>query len=359
MDRVPATPAPTRRNFGNFIVLKHLLTILCCLFLGYSVSAQRNEWKAAEEFLRQENSTIQDARDLRNFGAAIKAHFPDTMNRLRAAYLWVTSAIRYDCEGLKNKNSRWALNMVLKSRKAVCAGYVNVFRNLCDAAGIECVDVNGYGRSGLESLLVKTESFAPNHTWNAVKVGGEWKLIDVTWASGYTSEDCSEFTFRRNDAYFCADPVRFGWDHFPKDSDWQLLATPIGWEEFHRFPLLYHGMVENNIEDFYPRSVIIGKKRGDTVVFKFRSSSPVNRIILSSRQEKDLYVMDTPERVADGYRYVYRIAKEGAYDLQVDLLFVEAPRTMGAYEIKTFTDIVYWINTNANNLPAKPQKSVF
>jgi transglutaminase/protease-like cytokinesis protein 3 len=98
------------------------------------------------------------------WGREIKHRFPDDATRLKASYLWVIKNLTYDCEGLKNKNSRWALDTVLRYRKAVCAGYVNVFRNLCDAAGVECVDVNGYGRSGFESLLVNIDSFASNHT---------------------------------------------------------------------------------------------------------------------------------------------------------------------------------------------------
>jgi hypothetical protein len=331
------------------------------LFLSVSAYSQRNadEWKPAEAFLSMQLKPIENVEDLRLLGERIRNHFPDTMNRLRTAYLWVTRNISYDCDGLINKNSRWALNIVLKARKAVCAGYVNVFRNLCLAAGIECVDITGYGRSGFESLLVKSSHFASNHTWNAVKVGSEWKLVDVTWASGFTTEDCSRFTFHRNDWYFCADPTQFAWDHFPQDSSWQLLDQPISWNEFYRYPLLYQGMMENNIEDFYPRSVIINKKVGDTIVFHFKSRNRVNRIIISSRQHKQVYLMDTPDKTPDGYRYVYRIPKEGAYDLQVDLLQVENRNVLGAYEIKTFTDIVYWINTYNISAPPTTEKSLF
>lgn len=307
--------------------------------------SETQEWKAASGFLQTLNYPVRSAKDLRKLGADIMHHFPDTLNRLRTAYLWVSSNIRYDCEGLQNKNSRWALDSVLLSRKAVCAGYVNVFRNLCESAGVECVDVGGYGRSGFSNLLVNADSFASNHTWNAVKVGGEWKLIDVTWASGYTDEDCGSFTFHRNDWYFCADPRRFVWDHFPRDSSWQLLSEPISWQEFYRYPLLYQGMKENNIEDFSPRSVIISKKVGDTVVFNFKSAQALNRIIIRSRSQPSLYRMDQPVRTRNGYRYVYRIEKPGRYDLQIDLLSVGAKPTFGSYSFPTFTDIVYWVES--------------
>lgn len=302
------------------------------------------EWKRAEEFLRRHTQPVSNAKDLRKFGQTIRENFGDTMGRLQAAFLWVTNNIRYDCEGLKKKSSRWALDSVLASRKAVCAGYVNVFRNLCEAAGVECIDVGGYGRSGLESLVVNTDSFASNHTWNAVRVEGEWKLVDVTWATGYTDEDCTGFTFKRNDGYFCADPVKFAWDHFPRDSTWQLLDEPVSWQEFYRYPLLYQGTVENNIQDFSPKSVMINKSVGDTIEFYFKSRQPVNRIIFRSKKNNRVYRMDVPDRTNEGYRYVYRIEHPGQYDLQIDLLAIDARPVMGSYDIHTFTDIVYYVS---------------
>jgi len=109
---------------------------------------------------------------------------------------------------------------------------------------------------------------------------------------------------------------------------------------------LYQGIIENNIEDFSPRSVFIHKKVGDTIVFNFKSKQSLNRIILSSRKQKQLYLTDTPERTRDGYRYVYRIEKQGVYDLQIDLLFAETNRTYNTIYFKTYTDIIYWVNAN-------------
>lgn len=337
----------------------------CCVILYslFSLSAlsQKEDkgWKEAAGFLHSQTYAITEGRDLRLLGREIKKRFPDTLTRLKASYLWVINHIRYDCEGLKNKNSRWALDSVLLYRKAVCAGYVNVFRNLCEASGVECIDINGFGRSGLEDLLLPIDSFLTNHTWNAVKVDGQWRLIDITWASGYTNEDCSSFTPHRNDWYFCADPVRFAWDHYPQDSSWQLLPQPISWNEFYRYPLLYQGIWENNMNDFYPRSVLIQKKVGDTIRFHFKSGKDFNRIIFSSRKEKQLYRMETPEKTADGYRFVYTIEKQGAYDLQVDLLQMENNRPATSQEITSFTDIVYWIEAMPAKQNLKARKNVF
>ncbi|MBC7849641.1 MAG: hypothetical protein H7Y31_07890 [Chitinophagaceae bacterium] len=340
---------------------KKNLWLMLLLMSAFAAASQveSGDWKEAKLFLRTQTQPVRNAKELRLLGNAIEKYFPDTMNRVRASYLWVVDNLQYDCQGMKAKKSRWALDSVLKSRKAVCAGYVNVFRNLCDAAGVECVDVSGYGRSGFSDLVLTRPSFAANHTWNAVRINNEWKLIDVTWASGYTDEDCNSFTNARNDWYFCAEPKRFGWDHFPKDDEWQLLKEPISWSDFYTYPLLYQGMLENNIEEFSPRSVVIHKQVGDTVVFNFKSQRSLNRIIISSRTQPGIYMTDYPDRTSDGYRYVYKIRREGSYDLQIDLLNIENPRGFGSYEVKTYTDIVYWINVRPTNSIAKDQKAVF
>lgn len=337
-----------------------LLGMLIFIFSTFVFSqSETKEWKEAQLFLQTQTYPVKKAGDLRLLGGEIKKHFKDTSLRLKASYLWVINAIRYDCEGLKNKNSRWALDGVLTYRKAVCAGYVNVFRNLCEAAGVECIDIQGYGRSGIEDLIIPIDSFLTNHTWNAVKLNGRWQLIDITWASGYTNDDCTRFTAHRNDWYFCADPVRFAWDHFPRDSSWQLLPQPISWKEFYRYPLLYQGIMENKLDDFYPKSVVIQKKAGDTIVFMFKSNKLYNKIIFRSKKEKKLYHSDIPEKTAGGYRYVYTIEKPGTYDLLIDLLYMETNRRFSNYEIISYTDIVYWIDTGEIKPPVKPQKAVF
>lgn len=65
-----------------------------------------------------------------------------------------------------------------------------------------------------------------------MKIGGQWKLIDVTWASvGDTIlQDQKQFY----DFYFLTHPEYFNNDHFPTNSKWQLLDKSTPKSEFHR-----------------------------------------------------------------------------------------------------------------------------
>jgi transglutaminase/protease-like cytokinesis protein 3 len=48
-----------------------------------------------------------------------------------------------------------------------------------------------------------------DHEWNAVKIDGRWKLIDVTWASGSVSTQTGKFVPEFNDAYYGTAPEVF------------------------------------------------------------------------------------------------------------------------------------------------------
>lgn len=61
---------------------------------------------------------------------------------------------------------------------AVCDGISSSMKLLCDIEGIECVEVSGIGI---------TQTGRENHSWNKVKISGEWFIVDATWgrSSGY------------------------------------------------------------------------------------------------------------------------------------------------------------------------------
>lgn len=57
---------------------------------------------------------------------------------------------------------------------AVCEGYAEAFKLICDREGIPCITVLGYGNGGA-------------HKWNYVKMDdGLWYLLDATWSDQVT-----------------------------------------------------------------------------------------------------------------------------------------------------------------------------
>ena len=70
-----------------------------------------------------------------------------------------------------------------------------------------------------------------DHAWNAVKINGEWKLIDTTWAAGYI-DDKKNFKVKTSDYYFFTPADQFVLAHFPLDNKWQLLEKPATLNQF-------------------------------------------------------------------------------------------------------------------------------
>lgn len=95
--------------------------------------------------------------DLSDFEKALLAH--DYLDRL----------CLYDpavADGVEPAEESYTSYGVFVKRVAVCQGYALAYKVLLDRAGVECCYV---------------KSTPINHGWNAVKIGGSWRHVDVTW----------------------------------------------------------------------------------------------------------------------------------------------------------------------------------
>jgi hypothetical protein len=143
----------------------------------------------------------------------------DDEEKARRIYRWIAGNIDYDAAGFRSgalgDNSAAT---VLRRRQAVCAGYSQLYKAMGDAAGLEVVVVAGKAR-GVSGPL------SP-HAWNAVKLHGQWWLLDATWGAGYLSPG-GNYQRANTDFYFMTEPEKFVTEHLPDDSKWQLLPRPV------------------------------------------------------------------------------------------------------------------------------------
>ena len=154
--------------------------------------------------------------------------------KARAVYRWVTDRVAYDAEAFfADREGDVTPEAVLKSRKCLCAGYINLFAKLCSEAGLEAVTVTGYAKGYGFKSGADLAKFA--HGWNAVKLDGNWHLVDPTWGAGSPNEQ-KKFVKAYREDRFLVSPEQFIFDHFPTDPKWQLLPTAVSKEEFQRWP---------------------------------------------------------------------------------------------------------------------------
>jgi tetratricopeptide (TPR) repeat protein len=177
--------------------------------------------------------------------------------KARAIYRWITQNIGYDWEAYRRRQPpASAPELVLRSRLAVCEGFSKLYRALCTEVGVENQIVHGF---------VKGQDYAPgkpvdrpNHTWNAVRLGGRWRLSDPTFGVNQLADDF----------YFLVNPADLIYTHYPEEARWQLLAKPVGLAAFERLPVVYPAFFSFQPEPLRYREGLVSTQR-DTVHLAF------------------------------------------------------------------------------------------
>lgn len=108
-----------------------------------------------------------------------------TVDKVTAIHAWITSNIAYEYAALSKEEYLVGVDpsSVLKTKKALSDGYVELMAAMLKSIKIESETVIGYvHQSGWEPGELTVEA---GHTWIAIKINGEWKLADPTWDAGY------------------------------------------------------------------------------------------------------------------------------------------------------------------------------
>jgi hypothetical protein len=154
--------------------------------------------------------------------------FTGDAQKARSIFSWVAYHVEYDVSAINkntvNNTSQHPVE-VLKKRKAVCEGYANLVKALCDLSGLQCYVVYGIGAVDNHPLP---------HAWNVVSIDGRWQLMDATWAAGGVNDRLKVFRKKFNDEWFFTNPEKFVLTHYPEDVMWQLLHEPIAKSSFLR-----------------------------------------------------------------------------------------------------------------------------
>jgi transglutaminase/protease-like cytokinesis protein 3 len=138
--------------------------------------------------------------------------------------------------------------MVIRNKKAICDGYSRLFYTLCEVAGIKCQYIPGKVKFPLRDELGE-------HAWNAIFINGEWKLIDLTWASGGLSG--SSFVKENNMFFYLTPPEQLIYDHYPDDLKWSLLDTAKVNSLLNESPILSHQPFKIGLIDYFPQNKIL------------------------------------------------------------------------------------------------------
>lgn len=138
--------------------------------------------------------------------------------KARAIFRWITDRIAYQLtiptgplnnhEYCAPDGAYWSSvvgpEATLSNRKAYCVSYSLLFQALATEADLRVVFIGG--RAGTNGNMY-------GHAWNAVKLGDNWRMIDVTWGAGRGSG--ANFEKKFDERWFLTPRERFLRTHVP------------------------------------------------------------------------------------------------------------------------------------------------
>ena len=255
----------------------------------------RGQFKTIDAYAKDAPDSAADS--VADLAAYLAKGTSSDIEEARAIYIWVTANISYDADAYFSGNiGKYSGDEILASRKGVCSGYATLFKALADAMGLKCEIIHGFakGYGYRESEAGENVQYKPNHDWNAVLLGGSWYLIDSTWGSGYLNNNA--FQRQYSGFYFCPHPERFIYQHYPEDSQWQLIDNPITFEDFLDLPFVYANFFRYGLEIGNQNKVII--KAGNYLDVTL--TAPDNVIFLTEIKSHKVKIDDASFVTRDG-----------------------------------------------------------
>ncbi len=191
--------------------------------------------------------------------------FDNELEKARVIFMWIAQHIRYDVDKYHNPKPRpqatgnttaelqenaielheKAIQKTLRGKIGICQDYSELYKAMCDAVGLECVLVTGDARDFFKPYRNIHDN---PHAWNAVKIDGQWHLLDATWGAGYVNHD--KFTRKVATGFFMTPPTWFAQNHLPDKVEWQLLETPLDKRDFPDQPMHNYGQIDYPLLDF-------------------------------------------------------------------------------------------------------------
>lgn len=300
-------------------MLKYLTVVLLLMITGNFCFSQTDHIKSLVE---ETNGLDLDIWELVDYA---KTNLNSDEELSRFFYYWIGGNIRYDHELLAQVEQGTVTNetffesqdyyQVYQNRKAVCAGYAGLYEWFMFELDIEVAVISGHIRDERNHYLELEADAAFRHAWNAVKLNGNWILLDSTWGTSGEQEV--------SDYYFDIKPEWSIITHYPEEPKWQLLQNPLTLEEFNRSKFIKPYWFQIGFSD------IPVLKEDDTYYYLVYKSNPDKKwsvqLLLSTDNYNYDFINQTKEIVQDGFTYV-RFEKTGiprnAY-YKMDLIYMD------------------------------------
>ncbi|NNC69809.1 MAG: hypothetical protein HKN90_03190 [Flavobacteriaceae bacterium] len=260
--------------------MRYLLFFLLVSF----VSLQAQDYAAVDARVKQYPKRFGSTEAL---ALQIQKDFNSDSEKVRAIFTWLATNIAYDMNEYLNgerlirfqyRNQQelaekqraireYSINSTLNDNKAVCEGFAQTFKKVCELMGIRCLFIEGYSKINVNDIGRNPKR--GDHAWNAVKINNQWKLIDVTWASG--SANGTVWKQKFNDYYFFTDADEFVKTHLPSTKGLSFAKKEPSKKEFFDAPIYTTGYFRNRLRIYNPLKGIIRTRPKSAIAFKIEN----------------------------------------------------------------------------------------
>jgi transglutaminase-like putative cysteine protease len=227
------------------------------LLVACAICAWPVDGALAQSARERSSSQIADSVAIARLAQTLVGDVATDSARAARAYEWVARNITYDVRGyLAGRLADGSAENVYRRRLAVCGGYVALYERLLRESGIEATPILGYAKGFTYRSGAPTRE--PNHSWLAVRIDGNWRLIDPTWGSGVVAG--TKFEPRFTWDYFLVEPDELILSHFPEDGRWQLLPRAVRRADFERLPLVPRTLVNAGFDASMIRTTALAQR---------------------------------------------------------------------------------------------------
>ena len=205
------------------------LIILLSFFLMFnkSIAQEESKYQSVDRTILSIPASQTSNTD--DIAAFIKTHFDTDRQRIRAAYTWVTTNIKYDTDSIHrvilNEDKDEKVTFALRRRKGICENFAAIFYDLCSKSGIKSYVIEGYTKQN--GSVDRTA-----HVWCSALIDHKWFLFDPTWDAGFVNRGTFVSSTATN--YFQLEPSDFIQTHMPYDPLFQFSNYPLSYKEFSR-----------------------------------------------------------------------------------------------------------------------------
>ncbi len=251
--------------------MRYFLVLFILAGLSVKNIAQDIDYERIVKYVNQTpNSVVNSTFKLSNY---LTLPFNTDIEKLASIYYWVAKNIRYDDKLAKNPKlyieTKEVVDDVMKSKSGVCQHYAVLFAELSRLAGLKAYVVEGY-------TMDKGKIADVSHAWNLVNVSGDWSFVDATWANAIIKSKTKK-GFPQT--YFMVKPEENIKTHMPFDPIWQILSSPIKYDEFDagKFNLVSGNFSYNDSIGEYLMMSSIGQYRA--TIGRMQNNGTFNKLI--------------------------------------------------------------------------------